>query len=119
MYSIYERLLREQGIDSAEVSRQTGISQSTISNWKKRNNLISPENALILAKFFGVSLEYLMTGEEPHPADGVFYSKDEQELIGNYRILNDIGKASIKAYMTGIMQNPEMRRQKREESLPG
>ena len=119
MYSIYERLLREQGIDSAEVSRQTGISQSTISNWKKRNNLISPENALILAKFFGVSLEYLMTGEEPQSAGEAFYSRDEQELIGDYRSLNDIGKASVRAYMTGIMQNPEMCRQKREESLQG
>jgi len=60
MYSIFEALLEEQGITVADVSRGTGIRQSTLSNWKKRNNLITGKNAILIANFLGVSVDYLM-----------------------------------------------------------
>ena len=60
MYSIFEELLNEQGITVADVSRGTGIRQSTLSNWKKRNNLITGKNAILIANFLGVSVDYLM-----------------------------------------------------------
>lgn len=119
MYERFILLLEGKGLKPADVTRATGIKSTVFSEWKKGKSTPNADKLLKIARYLDTTVEYLMTGEEPHPADGVFYSKDEQELIGNYRILNDIGKASIKAYMTGIMQNPEMRRQKREESLPG
>lgn len=59
MYSIFEQLLRERGVTVADVCRATGIKQSTMSNWKKRRNLLSPDNALLVANYFGVSIDYL------------------------------------------------------------
>lgn len=64
MYSIFEQLLQAAGISTAEFCAKSGISQSTISNWKKRGNLISGENAKIIADFFDVSIDYLYTGME-------------------------------------------------------
>ncbi len=63
MYEIYEQLCRERGLSTADVCRATGISHTTIANWKKRRNLITGKNAKIIADFFGVSVDYLMTGE--------------------------------------------------------
>lgn len=119
MYERYCKLRDDLGLKDSILASALNITPSTFSDWKKGKSTPNADKLLKIARYLDTTVEYLMTGEEPHPADGVFYSKDEQELIGNYRILNDIGKASIKAYMTGIMQNPEMRRQKREESLPG
>ena len=60
MYSIFERLLKERGVTVADVCRATGIRQSTMSNWKARNNKLSAKNAELVADFFNVSVDYLM-----------------------------------------------------------
>lgn len=80
MYRIFVKLLEERGMSVSEFSRATGINQSTLANWKKRNNLISGKNAKIIAEFFGVPIDYLMTGnaEERTSAEGkVYYFDDE------------------------------------------
>jgi transcriptional regulator with XRE-family HTH domain len=86
MYEIYERLLKAKGLSTADVCKATGISQSTMSNWKKRQNNLSTKNAQKVADFLGVSINYLMTGEDDqHQA---YYLNDEtakmaQELFEN------------------------------------
>lgn len=64
MYEIFEELLQKHGVTTYQVSKATGISQSTFSNWKSRRNLLSPDKARMIADYFGVSLDYLMTGKE-------------------------------------------------------
>ena len=63
MYEVFEKLLEERNLTVAEVSRATGISQSTFSNWKSRRNKLSAANAIKLSSFFNVTVGYLM-GEE-------------------------------------------------------
>ena len=67
MYEIFEQLLQRFGVTTYQVSKATGISQSTLSNWKIRRNMISPEKGKIIAEYFGVSLGYLMGTEEEEP----------------------------------------------------
>ena len=64
MYSVFESLLKLHGVTVADVSKATGIRQSTLSNWKTRDNLISSKYARLIADYFGVSVDYLMTGEQ-------------------------------------------------------
>lgn len=40
MYEIFLKLLEEKGVTTADVCKATGISQPTISNWKKRRGKI-------------------------------------------------------------------------------
>ncbi len=63
MYAVFELLLKVRGITAADFCRDTGIEQSTISNWKTRGNYLKPELAFIVADYFGVSLDYLMRGK--------------------------------------------------------
>ena len=64
MYKIFEQLLQSHGITAYRFCKDTGISQSTISTWKKKKNLINGDMAKTIADYFGVSVDYLMTGEE-------------------------------------------------------
>ena len=64
MYEVFEVLLKRENASTADVSRATGIKESTFSNWKNRRNLISTKNGRLIAEYFGVSLDYLMTGNE-------------------------------------------------------
>lgn len=45
MWEIFELLCRQKGVTSADVSRATGIGQSTLGNWKKRRNILNAKAA--------------------------------------------------------------------------
>lgn len=57
MYEKYARLRDERGLTDYAVSKKTGIATATLSCWK--NGMYKPkaDKLLILAKFFGVSIE--------------------------------------------------------------
>ena len=80
MYEIFELLCQQKGVTVAEVSRSTGISQSTLSNWKKRRNNISAENAKKLADYFGVTVGYLM-GVQENAQDKAYYKDAMSAMI--------------------------------------
>ena len=81
MYEIFEQLLQKYGVTTYQVSKATGISQSTFSNWKSRRNLLSSDKAKLIADYFGVSLDYLMTGkDEPEKKKTALTPKDERDI---------------------------------------
>lgn len=67
MYEIFEQLLQKFGVTAYQVSKATGVSQSTLSSWKSRRNKITPENGEKIANYFGVSFGYLMGVEDEEP----------------------------------------------------
>lgn len=64
MYDIFVRLLEQSGKKASDVSKATGIPSSTFSDWKKGKSSPKTEKLQKIADYFGVSLEYLTTGEE-------------------------------------------------------
>lgn len=75
MYEIYCKLRDERGMKDADVARETGITKSTFSDWK--NGRSNPKDAKLqkIADLFGVSVEYIRTGEEK---DGDKYYINEE-----------------------------------------
>lgn len=65
MYEVYERLRNEKGLSNAEVSRATGVSTATLSQWK--TGLYTPKMDKLekIAAFLSVPVEYLVTGSLP------------------------------------------------------
>lgn len=70
-YSIFEKLCKERGVNASKVSSATGIATSTFSAWKKGDYTPKTQKLKKIADYFGVSLQYLMTGyaEERYEAD--------------------------------------------------
>lgn len=64
MYEIYQKLLDEKGLKNSDVSRATGISNMTLSDWKNGKTKPKTDTMKKIAIFFGVSVDYLMTGKE-------------------------------------------------------
>lgn len=60
MYSKYAELKAAKGVKDIDVSRATGVSPSTLSDWKK--GLYTPKTDKLkkIADFFGVSIEELI-----------------------------------------------------------
>lgn len=81
MYEVFEQLLQEFGVTTYQVAKATGISQSTLSSWKTRRNLLSGEKAKKIADYFGVTVDYLMTGiKDATPAKAKITRKDERDI---------------------------------------
>ena len=81
MYEVFEQLLQKYGITAYKASKDTGITQSTLSDWKRGRSTPKTDNMKKIADYFGVSVEYLMTGiEEPKEKEITLTPKDERDI---------------------------------------
>lgn len=64
MYEIYQILLDEKGLKNADVARATGISDMTLSDWKRGKSVPKSDKIRKIAEYLNVSVDYLMTGKE-------------------------------------------------------
>lgn len=81
MYEIFEQLLQKYGLTAYKVSKETGVTQSTLSDWKRGRSTPKTENMKKIADYFGVSVEYLMTGkEEPKEKSQELTARDERDI---------------------------------------
>lgn len=62
LFERIEELRNSRGISQGKLEKELGFSNGSISKWK--NSTPNPERLKKLADYFGVSVEYLMTGEE-------------------------------------------------------
>lgn len=81
MYAIYCKLRDERGLKDADVVRETKITKSTFSDWKSGRS--SPKNDKLqkIADYFGVTIDYLMTGKEDTKSSEISLTpKDERDI---------------------------------------
>lgn len=60
LYKKYEELLNKTGKTSYRVSKDTGIGENTLSYWKTGRSNPKVDKLMILAKYFGVPIEYFL-----------------------------------------------------------
>ncbi len=75
----------------SKLEKELGFSNASIK--KSRTDTISAMRLKILADYFNVSMEYLMTGSEP--AAGMILSQEEMDIIRAYRLKSDDAKDMI------------------------
>lgn len=80
MYEVFAKLLDESNKKAADVARATEIPSSTFTDWKKGRSTPKQEKLKKIADYFGVSVEYLMTGEEKKKDPYAITSKDERDI---------------------------------------
>lgn len=81
MYEIFEKLLQKYGVTAYKVSKATGVTQTSLSNWKSGRSTPSAKTLQKIADYFGVSIEYLMTGKEDIvEKETILTSKDERDI---------------------------------------
>lgn len=85
-------VMEENGLNSLRVSKETGLSDSLIGCYAKGSKVPNLKNALLLADFFGVSLDYLAgrsevreVGIKKEPAPVI--SENGREMLALYERL--------------------------------
>ena len=64
MFKQFEELMNEKHLNMRKVSQATGIPYSTFTDWKVGRYTPKIDKLKKIADFFGVSVDYLMTGNE-------------------------------------------------------
>lgn len=64
MYQRYAELRNKRGVTDYEVAKNTGISTSTLTNWKYGRYNPKFDKLMALAKYFGVPVEYFAEEEK-------------------------------------------------------
>lgn len=64
MYQRYAELRNKRGVTDYEVAKNTGISTSTLTNWKYGRYNPKFDKLMALAKYFGVPVEYFAEEKE-------------------------------------------------------
>lgn len=98
-YERFEELLNINHKTAYAVSKATGISTVTLSNWKNGKYTPKQEKMQILADYFNVSVSYLMNGKEEEKKPLPEYDPDFIKVIDMYSKLNDEQKEIIKNMM--------------------
>ena len=81
-----------ENITIKELERIIQISNGSIRHWNEKTP--SVERVLLVADYFKVSLDWLVTGKESGKESGKL-TPEEQQLIDYYRKADDRGKRSI------------------------
>jgi transcriptional regulator with XRE-family HTH domain len=88
MYEIFEQLLQKRGMSSYEVSKLSGVSQATLSDWK--NGKSTPRNKTLkkIADILGVSVAYLL-GEEKEKTPDTKVSEVDLRIANVIKVMTD------------------------------
>lgn len=63
IYVRFEKLKEEKGVTSYAVAKATGITTTTLTNWGKGKYTPKQDKLQLIADYFDVTLDYLVTGE--------------------------------------------------------
>lgn len=85
-------LLKQKGKSQTDIARLLNVRPTTVSEWKNGKYAPTVEHCVTLADYFGVSLDYLITGREPRGAP-------VQQIIGN----NNSNNAAIAGDAAGAV----------------
>jgi transcriptional regulator with XRE-family HTH domain len=99
-----------KGLLVKELSAQSGISHHTISNYLSTNSCTpTAENALKIAQVLGVSVEYLLTGQELKPK-GLPLRPDIRKVAEMMKILDDFDCKMILDLTLALKKKDEARK---------
>lgn len=102
--SINERIfdkLKEKGVSQKELSKLTGISQSTISDWKQHNKVPGADKIVAISKALGITVDELLSEEGA-------YNSEEKLIIDYYRKASLEQKERLLTYLKKLSAIPGM-----------
>lgn len=92
MYEIFEQLCQKHNLTSYKVSKMANVTQTALSNWKNGKSEPSAKTLQKLADFFNVSVDYLLTGEEPNKETSTLTRRDTKEITEMLNNMEDLLK---------------------------
>lgn len=102
--------MEEKGISQLEFAKKTGISQSTVSDWKRKKTNPSADKIMIICEVLGISPYELLQGtdnqklKEYQQPNYIMIDRDSKEyrLIEAYQNLSISAQKRLEGYLDAI-----------------
>lgn len=98
-------LIKERGMNQKEFALATGISQSTISDWKTKHTNPAADKIMVICDVLGVTpVELLTSGQqfksyEPEQKDTVVLSPEKKLIIERVKEMDDAQVNRLMVYV--------------------
>lgn len=103
------KIMEERGMTQIEFSRKTGISQSTISDWKRKKTNPAADKIMVICDVLNVSPYDVLqdTIKQKNRTDYRVVSEgtSDYELMLEIDSLNSKQKERLKGYLSAIKEN--------------
>lgn len=117
---MFEKLLEQKGVKTAEVARSTGLNPTVFTDWKKGKSNPKIDKLQKIAEYFGVTVDYLVSGKESMFSDEAAKMANDirrdypivDEVYEKYKQLSEIRKEMIKEQIEFAY---EMEKEKRKK----
>lgn len=106
------QIMKEKGMSQKEFSDKTGISQSTVSDWKRRKTNPAADKLIVICEVLQMSADELLTGTRNYSRATNSYEmiskkSEEYELIKVFRSFNEENKNKVLGYIDALKEmNP-------------
>lgn len=97
-----DSILKAKNIKRAYLAEKVGISQQSFTDWKRRNTVPTADVAYKIAQYFGVSMEWLLTGTERNAPE---IPNDVLELARDIAAMPPVVKESLTAQIDVFKRN--------------
>lgn len=105
MVSTIKDLCKDAGTNLFRLEKDLGLANGTIKRWD--SNTPSADRLHAVAEYFGVSMEYLLTGKETAPArEEPELSEDEVILLSAFRSLTEDQRRFVLRQLRAAAQEP-------------
>lgn len=100
-------LMQQQGISQKELSEKTGISQSTISDWKRKKTNPSADKLKVICDVLRVTLYELLADSEEAESRQVDYvivdkGSEDYALLVEYHALPNAYRERLAGYLDAL-----------------
>lgn len=101
------KYIAERGLSQIEFSKRTGISQSTISDWRRKGTNPSSDKIMIICDVLEVSPLELLTGVDGSSPDNVDFvvlnkKSGEYQMLEIYRQLDGDSRKRLEGYIAAL-----------------
>ncbi|MDU3894398.1 MAG: helix-turn-helix transcriptional regulator [Streptococcus salivarius] len=104
-----KELRKEKKLSQKEIAKEMSISEKTLSRWENGESQIKPEKAQQLAKYFGVSVGYLLGYEEAKTLENILKDAEEYLEMTEDDLLSDNYSSRIKIALSEMSDIPVLK----------
>lgn len=124
LYDKIDELMRKAGVSAYQVSQSTNIPQSAFSRWKSRESEPSLKNVKILAEYFGVPINDLLSDTNNKIKETSIKKKDTSKVnikdvkvmfYGNYELTKQ-EKQLVENVIKGVIASRKDERDKNNQT---
>ena len=103
-YDIYCQLCRKQGLTPSGAATKIGFNRASVTTWKNSGKAPKQEILLKIAEYFGVTTDYLLTGEERPAEPELQLEGVEYALFGEVRDMTEAQKRDVLIFAKFLKQ---------------